>query len=1194
MSWQFDQIRYVLGLSGIMSFYGIVGLIVLVMPEDTMGWNYKIVVIGLVLITLPFSLIIMFVASRRAKKKARLEAEEAERAAASESAGDQPVAATAGPVGTFETLTTGAEEAVQFLKTSSLGEGGRDAVYSLPWYIVAGAPKSGKSSLVLSSNLSFQTLPSQRQSEQKFIRPTGNIDWRVTSDAVFLDTAGRYQIEGVDGEEWSSLLETIKKYRSNRPLDGFLLVVNAETILKSDDRQVEELAKVLRARLDDAMQRLKVRFPVYLIFTHSDTIEGFRDSFSSSKNEDKTLVWGATIPIEKSENAQTLFDGEFEILQNGVMKRRVVRLSAPFPPVRQLRIFNFPLHFGSARRKFGSFVSALFRPNPFSENPFLRGFYFTAAPPAKSAGSAPATVSRGFFTERLFRDVILRDKDLVKTFLAERARPPILGWFLTFLGALITISLLVMAGVSLFSNRQLLADSERRGKRLIEMRIADEGRDILSKSEDEVRNEIATVDDLRGLLVRLDEYDRNGAPFYMRFGLYSGNRVFKEKLLPNYFTVIERRFKAPTVKKIEEELEKFVKDQSVGVPGQMSEKDIEILGRHYDLLKAYLMLTSQYSERAESTHLVATLEEFWATESKVPTALKLDARQQLEFWAKQVDRQENNGNFPRIAMNSRLVEDTRKKLQAFPPVQRYYRRSVTEISKQVKDSVGEMTVAGILTRAGSDASYMTGTYEVPGAFTRPGNELMKKAISEAQKEISAEDWVVGETGKKELAYVEADAAVMEGLYYRDYADQWRNFVKGVDVKRYGNSKDAESALQALSLANSPMKVLMMEINRHTNLSAKIDEEGWIAWIIGSIRNMFSGKTETDTGGSQPEKEFRALFSFIGKKEDGENAPIERYRGELGRLHAAIAGKTDDQMKKIAAQLAQEEPVDSINIGARERAISGLLAGFTESPAAIELASLLERPVTNLKSLLGADVKSQLAKAWSDQILPEARTIEKGFPFEEGQSDSDLTKLTQFLNPGDGTFSKFYDNRLSMYFEESGGELKLKDTAEIKFGDEFVKYLNNAVNLRKALFGSSPTPKFEYAFELLPMKEALIEVTIDGQKATSEATGSLRGSFPGTGADTGVLLNFASTSSVATSDPAQSTPGAAAEPLRFSGIWGLFRFVDAGSPQKQPGGEYILTYSLGGRSIKAEIKPSGGDLFNKTIFRQMKAPDALLK
>jgi type VI protein secretion system component VasK len=185
------------------------------------------------------------------------------------------------------------------LKTSNWANG-KDAVYSLPWYVVAGTPKAGKSSLVLGSNLNFQTLPSQRQSEQKFVRPTGNIDWRVTSDAVFVDTAGRYQTEGVDGEEWSAMLETIKKYRSNRPLDGFLMVVNAEKILNSDSRKSRKWRKFCARGSTTRWRALKVRFPVYLIFTHADAIEGFRDSFSTSKNEGKTLVWGATIPLEKA------------------------------------------------------------------------------------------------------------------------------------------------------------------------------------------------------------------------------------------------------------------------------------------------------------------------------------------------------------------------------------------------------------------------------------------------------------------------------------------------------------------------------------------------------------------------------------------------------------------------------------------------------------------------------------------------------------------------------------------------------------------------------------------------------------------------------------------------------------------------------------------------------------------------------
>ena len=558
-SWHIQQLKFAFGIGGFMSFYGIVGLIVVMLPAGTASYNQKIVVIALVVLTMPLALITGYVINRRSKKKAAKATAEAE-AKDGAKVVDEKAPKVAAPVGDFTDINSGTEEVVQFLKTSNLGESGKDAVYSLPWYLVAGTPKAGKSSLVMGSNLNFQNLPSQRQSEQKFVRSTQSIDWRVTSDAVFVDTAGRYQADDAAADEWAGLIETIKKHRKNRPIDGFLLVANAEKILNSSEQEVEEMAKVLRTRLDDVMTRTKIRFPVYLIFTNADSIEGFRDSFSTSKGEAKNLVWGATIPIEKSDNAQTLFDGEYEILHDSLMKRRLMRLSAPFPPVRQLRIFNFPLHFGSARRKIGAFVSTLFRPNPFSESPFLRGFYFTAAPVARPqmpqggktmAPNQPQTIGSTYFTERLFRDVVLRDKDLVRTMQEQKQRPPILGWVLTGLGALLILSILTLAGVSLFNNYKMLDEGTVRAEEVLNIVKADAGNSPLGKNPDQARREIEATDDLRETMVKMDDYSRNGAPFYMGLGLYSGEKVYREKLLPIYFNVIEQRFKAPTITRVQ-------------------------------------------------------------------------------------------------------------------------------------------------------------------------------------------------------------------------------------------------------------------------------------------------------------------------------------------------------------------------------------------------------------------------------------------------------------------------------------------------------------------------------------------------------------------------------------------------------------------------------------------------------------------
>ena len=1173
----------------------------------------QIVLVALLLLTLPFALVFSYFVSRRNKKKEEA-AETEEKPDDKEEDAEKPKKLSS-PAGNYEEIDNGAAEVVEFLKSSNLGEAGVEAVYSLPWYLVAGTLRSGKSSLVLSSNLDFKTLPSQRESEQKFIRPTGSVEWRVTSDAVFIDTAGRYQSESADGDEWAALVEAIKKQRPKRPLDGLLLVVDTEKILEGRDSEVEQMAKILRTRLDEVMQRTKVRFPVYLIFTNADSIEGFADSFSVSQREGKNLVWGSTIPLEKTEQAQSLFDGEYALLQDAIMKRRLQRLSAPFSPSKQLRIFNFPLHFTSARRKLGSFVSTLFRPNPFSESPFLRGFYFTAAPDkngGRVAANQPKTIGNTFFTEKLFRDVVLRDKDLVGTFQAQKTRPPMLGWILTALGTILVLSVLTLAGVSLYKNKQLLDTASERGEAVINL-AKENTKNPLEKTPVEAQNEIDATENLRETLVELDRYERDGAPFYMRMGLYSGNQIYKENLLPTYFAAVEQRYKEPMVKRLEAEMRKFSSSDPVANPAKLTDEEEENLSNNYDLLKAYLMLTEKYRDQADAAHVSTTLKDFWVSESKLPASLADKSQLQLDFWAKQIDRE----SFPRISMDQALIDSTRAKLKAFPAINRFYKRKVTEISKEVDKQIGETTVDAILTRSGGNTSYIEGTYPVQSAYTLEGFKLMEKALVEANDELTKPDWVMGETGENAIAQNEDVGGKVKEFYFRDYAEEWRNFVKGTNIKY--SRENASDALQTFSSEDSPVILLAKEISRQTNFSSKAESAGWMDWIF----SFFASQETAETGGNTPvEKQFLPLHSFIGESPNEKN-PVDKYQTDINAVSKKFSTFSPTQINQISQELAQDDNKNFRQLRVAQEGINTLLKPFESTSAGQELAAFLQEPLENLSALLGADAQTQLKKNWANKVLPAAKEIEKGYPFEAGDAEVDLKNLTAFLNPVDGTLTKFYNDNLKVYFDETSEGLKVKENSDVKFNDDFVEYLNNAFRLQKALFGKSATPKFEYEFTLQPVEQAIIEVTIDGQKVTSEGTASIKLTFPpGTGAETGVFVNFSSTASTSATSgspianssanssgtsvnnsntgnttsqnpPPQDTDAGSAQ-LKFPGTWGLFKFFDAGSPEKQAGGEYLLTYNLGGKTVKATVKPSGEDLFDRQLFKSVSAPQDFLK
>lgn len=1258
-SWQIQQLKFAFGIGGLMSFYGIIGFLTFTVgPSLGLSMNQRVMVIVVLLLTLPFTLLVGYFATRGAKKKeeaAKKDAEaktgDAKAEEKTQTEGEQPKLAT--PTGNYQDLPGGAEEVVKFLQTSNLGGAGnaKDAIYALPWYIVAGSPKSGKSSLVLGSNLNFQTLPSQRQSEQKMIRPTRNIDWRVTSDAVFVDTAGRYQTEGADEDEWNSLLETIKKYRSNRPIDGMLFVADTEKILNSDERQIEEMAKVMRTRIDEAMQRLKVRFPVYLVFTHADAIEGFRDSFSTSKKEGETLVWGATIPLEKSDTAHSMFDEEYGLLQNSVMKRRLMRLSAPFPPVRQLRIFNFPLHFGAARRKLGAFVAALFRPNPFSENPFLRGYYFTSVPAGRqqqqaqaqgdktmSGTPSPQTVGYTYFTEKFFRDVILRDKDLVRTFQEQRQKPPILGWLLTLFGATIVFIFLILVTVSLINNQKLLTAAADKGSAVLNIAKADGNVSPLSKAPDAATREVNAIEDLRALMLELDEYDRSYAPIYLGMGLYSGDSIYKgdettKGLLNIYYNAIGRRYMDPTVKRLEDELRKFAAAPPVN-SNALSQQEEDVLSRNYDLLKVYLMLSDKYRDKSNDTDIVNALKEFWFTESKLPATLKDDAENQLKFYAKQSDRLEGPDKFPRIQNDMNLVAEVRKRLEAFPPHKRYYKRKVTEISKEVEGKYGEMTVDAILQRNGGDAGYLEGVAAVPGAYTLEGFKLMDTAIILSAQELSGTDWVMSDDKNvvQNIGDISQDATKIRDQYFRDYTDRWREFVKNIKVKPYRKETDrdnsrvsAKDALSSFASANSPMKVLLKEIARNTNFTAKRKPTGW--WE--SIKGWFKSEKLPDTGGnSQVEREFRPLFSFV---EGDKTTKIDEYQTLISQVYIKYNGFDDTQINELASIQEDEKNKKFPQLNDSSSKIDAAtkpLKDAKDSAVSPFFAELLRQPLGNLKALLGADSLKQLAERWANEVLPAATLAEQGYPFVPGENNADFTNLKNYLAPNGGKLSQFFtDNNLQKkYFEGDLGQLKLKDPTNAPFNQEFVDYLNKAFTLRKALFGKGDDVKFEYNFELTNPKDTVVEMTIDGIPISSVDKPSSLLSFPGTSGGTGVTIRLlstgattstsgttttsanTSTSSVNSNSSSNSTVTKPTPvPVQnsntstdsndekpFSGTWGLFRFFDAANGTKQSDNSYLLSYKLkSGKTLTAKITPSGVDPFNKSIY-ELRAPKTILK
>ncbi len=104
-------------------------------------------------------------------------------------------------------------------------------------------------------------------------------------EAVLIDTAGRYTVqdsdEKADSASWLSFLTLLKTNRPKQPINGVIIALSLEDLMKLSDQEIEQHSVAIRKRLLELYEQLKVDFPVYALFTKADLVVGFNEFFGA-------------------------------------------------------------------------------------------------------------------------------------------------------------------------------------------------------------------------------------------------------------------------------------------------------------------------------------------------------------------------------------------------------------------------------------------------------------------------------------------------------------------------------------------------------------------------------------------------------------------------------------------------------------------------------------------------------------------------------------------------------------------------------------------------------------------------------------------------------------------------------------------------------------------------------------------------
>src|ERR1041384_8799258 len=98
------------------------------------------------------------------------------------------------------------------------------------------------------------------------------------------------------------------------------------------------------------MTRLVVVFPVYVMFTKCDLVQGFVEFFDELKRDERDRVWGCTFPKIPATNdpPAVRFRNEFSELLTALHARRLTRLVSTRGS-HNVTIFGLPTQLPSTR-----------------------------------------------------------------------------------------------------------------------------------------------------------------------------------------------------------------------------------------------------------------------------------------------------------------------------------------------------------------------------------------------------------------------------------------------------------------------------------------------------------------------------------------------------------------------------------------------------------------------------------------------------------------------------------------------------------------------------------------------------------------------------------------------------------------------------------------------------------------------------
>lgn len=1084
------------------------------------------------------------------------------------------------------------EEAAQVLKKAHFNQPGQRGLwtqrfstqylYQLPWYVIIGAPGSGKTTALVNSGLQFPLADRFGKTALRGIGGTRNCDWWFTNEAVLLDTAGRYttqESEQVqDASEWNKFLGLLQKYRRRQPINGVIITISIADLLTQSAEASREQALNLRKRLTELHEQLGIRFPVYVLVTKADLLKGFRAYFSGFDKAQRDQIWGFTFPWEKAKLAdfdlQGSFIQEFALLQQ--------RLDAGLPdtmlresdPQARAECFLFPQEFAALRPLLSDYLDTIFARSNFETEFSPRGIYFASGtqeglpfdrvmgelnralslPQGKSGDNwdsvskdepVPGGKGQSFFIKHLLQNVIFQEAGIAgqNRWWELRSRAVIWSGYAALLALLVILSALWFTSYG--NNKDYLDE--------VQAKVPALDQEIKALRNRQQGDLFALLPLLNGLaeLPQSEEFDINHPPITRRMGLYRGNDV-SDASQALYRKALEQMLLPEVAMRVTTWLRND------------NGSDVEY---SYEALKAYQMLYQPKHYDGKFLHSWVMLN----LERNLPQNVTKAQIRQLEWHLTQLLEEQIVAS--PYAKDDALISREQALINQQPLSTRVYGRL-----KRLLERDENLKPVSLATLGGPQSELVFSRKSgkpvndgIPGLYTPNGYwNSFNAQIAPVTASLHEDDaWVLGSTTQPEDKQ-QTDNAVRQ-LYARDFITIWDSFLSDIQLNNSADLNQRINTARVLSSNNSPLRRLVVNLSQQLTLvrddpAASEKEKSTESSNRGTqmLESLFSNRENSAAGNAAanqtPEQRVTEHFAPIIElaqplEKGGKTIVFDDFLKQVDELYRYLTAVQDAANSGMPAPGG--EAISRLQASAG-RLPGGLQTMFSNMAVGAS-SDTQRRDMENVRKRISVEVGSFCRQA-----------IAGRYPLVRSAS-AEVTPddLARMFAPGTGLMDVFFRDNLTNKVDTTQATWRFMPGIDGKTlpGSEGVLVpFQQAQSIRDAFFANgSATPSFRTTVRTVRMDNTILNMTldVDGQilRYSHGPQAVQIVSWPGTGGTNQVRMQLGLANGTTAT-------------LVTNGAWALNRFFD--KARVSPGSSSLsrqATFTVDGHQVTLEFAPN---------------------